>query len=84
MTRRQRCFFLLSPALHRHVVVPVGTGVGGGELQEVEVPGTADSLRAALYPQLATEVIDVPFHRVHAQHEALGNLAVGGALKQQP
>ena len=57
--------------------------MGSGELQEVEIPGTDDGLRAALHPEFATEVIDVPLDRVHTQHEALGDLAVGGALKQQ-
>ncbi len=54
-----------------------------GGLQEVECPGTNDGLRAALHSQFATEVIDVLLHRVHTQDEELGNLAVGGALKQQ-
>ena len=54
-----------------------------GELQEVESPGTDDGLRAALHPQFATEVIDVPLDRVHTQDEATGDLAVGGTLQQQ-
>src|SRR5438105_15225441 len=57
---------------------------GKGESQEVESPGTDDGLRAALHPKFATEVIDVPLHRVHTQDEAMGDLAVGGCLKQEP
>jgi len=38
-----------------------------------------DDLRAALHPRLAAEIIDVPLHRGHAQHEAMGDLKVGGA-----
>ena len=53
--------------------------MGSGELQEVEVPGADDGLRAALHPRLAIEIIDVPLDRVHAQHEAMGDLMVGGA-----
>jgi hypothetical protein len=58
--------------------------VGSNELQEVEGPGTDDRLRAALYPEFATEVIDVPLDRVHTQHEATSDLAVRCSLKQQP
>jgi hypothetical protein len=52
-------------------------------LQEVEGPGTNDGLRAALHPQLAAEIIDVPLDRVHAQHQAARDLAVGGPFQQQ-
>ncbi len=57
--------------------------MGSNGLQQVEGPGTDDHLRAALHPQLAAEVIDVSLHRVHAQDEAAGDLAVGCSLKQQ-
>ncbi len=57
--------------------------MGSGELQEVECPGTGDRLRAALHPQFATEVIDMPLDRVHTHDEATGDLAVGGSFKQQ-
>ncbi len=57
--------------------------MGSGEVQEVEIPGTSEGLRAALHPQLATEVVDMPFHRIHTQDQATGNLTVRGALKQQ-
>ena len=57
--------------------------MGSGVLQQGECSGTNDGLRAALHSQFATEVIDVPLDRVHTQDEALGNLAVGGAFKQQ-
>jgi hypothetical protein len=36
--------------------------VSSGRLQEVEGPGTGNSLRAALHPQFATEVINMPLH----------------------
>ncbi len=55
-----------------------------GGLQEVECPGAGDHLRAALHPQLATEVIDVSLHRVHTQHEAAGDLTIRCSRKQQP
>jgi hypothetical protein len=57
--------------------------VSSDGLQEVEIPGTDDGLRPALHAAFATEVRDVPLHRVHTQHEALGVLAVGSAFKQQ-
>ena len=37
---------------------------GKGELHEVEIPGSDDGLRAALHPQLAAEVVDMPLDRV--------------------
>jgi len=40
-------------------------------------------LRTALHAEFATEVIDVPFHRVHAEDEVTSDLAVGGSFKQQ-
>ena len=52
-------------------------------LEEMEDSGPSNGLCAALYPKFATEVVDVPLHRVHAQHKAAGDLAVGGALQQQ-
>ena len=55
-----------------------------GGLQEVECPGAGDRLRAALHPQLATEVIDVSLHRVHTQHETAGDLTIRCSRKQQP
>jgi hypothetical protein len=60
-----------------------GTRVGSNGLQEVEVLGTDDCLCAALHPEFATEVIDVPLHRVHTQDEAIGDLAVGVTFKEQ-
>ena len=52
-------------------------------LEEMEIPGTDDGLRAALHPEFATEVIDVPLDRVHAHDEATSDLTVGGTRKQQ-
>ena len=51
------------------------------ELHEVEDPGAGDNLRAALHAEFATEVIDVSLDRVYAQHEASGDLAIGGTRK---
>lgn len=62
---------------------PIATQPWVTGLQEVEVPGTDDGLRAALHSQFATEVIDVPLHRVHAEDEVMSDLAVGGSFKQQ-
>ena len=53
--------------------------MGNSGLQKVESPGADDDLRAALHPRLAAEIIDVPLDRGHAQHEAMGDLKVGGA-----
>ena len=55
-----------------------------GRLHEVAVPGMDDGLCAALHAEFATDVIDVPLDRVHTQNEAVGDLTVGRALKQQP
>ncbi len=52
-------------------------------LEQVEGAGAGDGLRTALHPQLATEVIHVPFHHVDAQHQAMSNLAVRRSLQQQ-
>ncbi len=57
--------------------------LSGLRLQEVEDSGAGDGLCAALHPQFATEVIDVPLDRVHTHNEAAGDLTVGGSLKQQ-
>jgi hypothetical protein len=37
---------------------------------------TDDGLCSALYPEFATEVIDVSLDRIHTQDELLGDLAV--------
>ena len=52
-------------------------------LQEIECPGTGNSLGAALHAQLAAEVQDVFLDRVHTEDEVLGDLTVGRALQQQ-
>ena len=49
----------------------------------MEGAGAGDGLCAALHPQFAAEVIDVPLHRIHTQDEATSNLAIGSSLQQQ-
>ena len=51
--------------------------------QDVQCSDFGDSLRAALHVELATDIEDVFFHRVDAQDEVLGDLAVGCAIYQQ-
>ena len=38
---------------------------------------------AALHPEFAAEVVDVPLDRVHTHDEAAGDFAVGSAFQQQ-
>ena len=50
---------------------------GERRLHEVECPDADDDLRTALHHQLAADVVNMPLDRVHAQHQAVGNLAPG-------
>jgi hypothetical protein len=49
----------------------------------LELSCFGDSLGATLHVELATEIEDVFLHRVDAQDQVLGDLAVGCALDQQ-
>src|SRR5215467_5363917 len=53
-------------------------------LQQVERPGADDGLCAALHAEFATNVVDVLLHRVHADDQVTGDLAIGCSIKQQP
>jgi len=44
--------------------------------QEIKGPGFGDGLHAPLHAQFATNVKDVFLDRVHAEHQALSDLAV--------
>ena len=66
------------------VAVFLATELLPGDVAEVVLgqsatPEAVAGLRAALHPRLAAEIIDVPLDRGHAQHEAMGDLKVGGA-----
>jgi hypothetical protein len=61
----------------------LGTCKGINRLQEIKSPGTNDGLRTALHAKFTTDVVDVPFHRVHTQDKAMGDFPVGGSLKEQ-
>ncbi len=54
----------------------MGLSVSQSHLQEVECPGTGYDLRTALHVELATDIEDVFLYRVHAQNQALGDLAI--------
>ena len=58
------------------------SGVRG--LDQVPVAGAGQGLGAAAHPQLAIEIVDVPFYGAEGHDQLRGDLAVGESCRQPP